>query len=225
VNRLDMVNMVVVHDGDADRVGSYFTYRDTYEWEKEQGEKKLAYARFELNTHNVFLRDNDSKLQVKIDSNMHDYYNHDDGMRIAIFKWFTAKTGAKIFGFFIAGEGRRIRQSLTQKYIDKNGNSVYKTIRKSELDTNRYQTYEKSDFVKSLANEIKEKKFIQSYNKGYESFFIMPGGTDLAIDPDEELVVNGAFTANKLKNAFLKLNKKKQVSRVMVSRFIEGIAG
>ena len=224
VNRLDMVNMVVVHDGDADRIGSYFAYRDTYEWEKEQGEKKLSHARFELNNHNVFLRDDDSKLQVKINSNMHDYYNYDDGMRLGIFNWFTAKTGAKIFGFFIAGENRRIRQNVTQKYINEKNESVYATIRKMNSLANHYHAYDKTDYVKQLCNEIKEKKFIQSYNKGYESFFIMPGGTDLAIDADEELVVSGTFTANKLKNAFLKMNKKKQVSRVMVSRFIEGIA-
>ena len=89
---------------------------------------------------------------------------------------------------------------------------------------NHYHAYDKTDYVKQLCNEIKENKFIQSYNKGYESFFIMPGGTDLAIEADDELVVSGTFTANKLKNAFLKMNKKKQVSRVMVSRFIEGIA-
>ena len=45
----------------------------------------------------------------------------------------------------------------------------------------------------------------------------------IAIENDE-FVITGVVTANKLKNAFLKMNKKRQVSRVMVSRFIEGIA-
>jgi ribonuclease I len=51
----------------------------------------------------------------------------------------------------------------------------------------------------------------------------MPGGSDLQIE-DEELVVTGTVTANKLKTAFMKMNKKKAVNRVMVSRFIDGIA-
>jgi hypothetical protein len=87
----------------------------------------------------------------------------------------------------------------------------------------RHIQYSKSDYVKELVNQMRENKFIQSYNKGYESFFIMPGGSDLSIENDE-LVINGAVTANKLKNAFMKMNKKKQFSRVMVSRFIDGIA-
>jgi ribonuclease I len=51
----------------------------------------------------------------------------------------------------------------------------------------------------------------------------MPGGSDLQIE-DEELVVTGTVTANKLKTAFMRMNKKKAVNRVMVSRFIDGIA-
>ena len=51
----------------------------------------------------------------------------------------------------------------------------------------------------------------------------MPGGRDIAVE-NEELQVEGKVTASKLKNAFMKMNKKRQVSRVMVSRFIDGIA-
>jgi hypothetical protein len=82
---------------------------------------------------------------------------------------------------------------------------------------------DKSDIVKDIVAKMKIEKFVQSYNKGYESFFIVPGGSDLQIE-DEELVVTGAVTANKLKTAFMKMNKKKAVNRVMVSRFIDGIA-
>jgi hypothetical protein len=70
---------------------------------------------------------------------------------------------------------------------------------------------------------LKQDKFLQSYNFGYDAFFIMPGGSDLNIE-DEELSITGNFTTNKLKTAFMKMNKKRQVNRVMVSRFIDGIA-
>jgi hypothetical protein len=52
---------------------------------------------------------------------------------------------------------------------------------------------------------------------------MMPGGSELGIE-DEELSVTGTVTAHKLKNAFMKMNKKKQINRVMVNRFIDGIA-
>jgi flagellar hook-basal body complex protein FliE len=38
------------------------------------------------------------------------------------------------------------------------------------------------------------------------------------------LQISGEVTQSKLKNAFMKMNKKKQVSRVFVNQFIKGIA-
>jgi hypothetical protein len=51
----------------------------------------------------------------------------------------------------------------------------------------------------------------------------LPSGEDLKIE-NEEIEIDGKFTANKLKNAFMKFNKKRQVNRVLVSKFIAGIA-
>ena len=220
VNNLDMVNLVIVHDGDADRINSTHNYRE----EMRDGKSETRYAPqwFENDSKNVFIRDGNKQMRVK--PVKHDYYtSHDEGLRVAMFDWFKAKTGVKIFGFFLAGEKTRMRQAVTQKYIDKNGNSVYKLVQKQYDTNNRYLSFDKTDFVKNLCSQIRENKFIESYNKGYDSFYIMPGGSDLSIE-DDELVISGNFTANKLKNAFLKMNKKRQFSRVMVSKFIEGIA-
>jgi hypothetical protein len=52
---------------------------------------------------------------------------------------------------------------------------------------------------------------------------LIPGGSDLDIEEDE-LSVEGNVTAAKLRTAFIKMNKKKQVSRVLVNRFIGEIA-
>jgi hypothetical protein len=170
---------------------------------------------------------NHGKQQLKVNKVPHDHYSYDDGMRIAIFDWFRKQTGAKIFGFFIAGDKYRQRDSVTQRFVNENGQTVYSIVKKqfNQLGGTSYRhiQYSKSDYVKELVNQMRENKFIQSYNKGYESFFIMPGGSDLSIESDE-LVINGAVTASKLKTAFMKMNKKKQFSRVMVSRFIDGIA-
>jgi hypothetical protein len=76
---------------------------------------------------------------------------------------------------------------------------------------------------KVLAKELKEKKFLESDNVGYDKFYLTPGGNDLKIE-NEDFEVNGKVTANKLKTAFMKFNKVRQVNRVMVSKFIQGIA-
>lgn len=217
VNNLDLVNLVVVHDGDADNSCSYMTENDM-----TPESTVLRPKRFYTPDVNVII--NHGKRQMKVANVPHDYYSYDDGLRVAIFDWFKKETGSKIFGFFIAGDKYRMRDSVTQRYVNQDGESVYATVKKQlGSPTARYINFSKTDYVKDLVAVLREHKFIQSYNKGYESFFIMPGGSDLSIENDE-LVINGAVTASKLKNAFMKMNKKKQFSRVMVSRFIDGIA-
>jgi hypothetical protein len=214
VNNLDLVNLVIVHDGDSDNINSYVRM--------EEGEKSWGY--FSPKDTNVILKGK-NKTEVKMQSFPHSYYNYDDGTRVGIYDWFRKQTGAKIFGFFLAGENSRMREAVTLKYINKDGDSVQDVVRKQlgMNNVNRYFDFRKSDYTKEICAKIRSEKFIQSYNKGYESFFILPGGSDLAIQQDE-LVIEGNVTAGKLKNAFMKMNKKKQVNRIMVSRFIDGIA-
>ena len=221
VNNLDLVNLVVVHDGDADNTSRVNVERDPHEWEK-QGEKIIRPTSFNSSRENVFIKDYESKLQVKIEPSILNGF-YDESFRIAIFDWFRAKTGAKIFGFFIAGQSRELRQALVHRYVNKDGKSISEILKEKYSSTHMMISPERSDIVKDIVAKMKSEKFIQSYNKGYEAFFIMPGGSDLQIE-DEELVVTGAVTANKLKTAFMRMNKKKAVNRVMVSRFIDGIA-
>ena len=221
VNNLDLVNLVVVHDGDADNTSRVNVERDPHEWEK-QGEKIIRPTSFNSSRENVFIKDYESKLQVKIEPSILNGF-YDESFRIAIFDWFRAKTGAKIFGFFIAGQSRELRQALVHRYVNKDGKSISEILKEKYSSTHMMILPERSDIIKDIVAKMKSEKFIQSYNKGYEAFFIMPGGSDLQIE-DEELVVTGAVTANKLKTAFMRMNKKKAVNRVMVSRFIDGIA-
>jgi hypothetical protein len=64
----------------------------------------------------------------------------------------------------------------------------------------------RSEFVHSLSKKLKSEKFLESFNPGYDSFFMMPGGSEMNIE-DDELSVTGTVTASKLKNAFMKMNK------------------
>jgi len=74
-----------------------------------------------------------------------------------------------------------------------------------------------------LVKDMKKDNFVISYNTGYDAFYIIRGGNDAVIG-DEELKIEGNFTAGKLKTAFSKLNKAKQSNRVLATRFIERIA-
>ena len=217
VNNLDLVNLVIVHDGDADN-SSRYNVENVISPEKTI----ISSKSFSLTESNVYITHD--RKQFKVKESRHDYYSYDDGLRVGIFDWFTKQTDSKIFGFFIAGDRYRMREGVTQRYGNDKGESVYAIVKKQYgANCPRYINFSKSDFVKDLVTELRDNKFLQSHNEGYESFFIIPGGSDLNIENDE-LVINGAVTAGKLKSAFMKMNKKKQFSRVMVSRFIDGIA-
>jgi hypothetical protein len=52
---------------------------------------------------------------------------------------------------------------------------------------------------------------------------LIAGGNELSTE-DEEIEIEGKMTTKKLVTAFAKYNKKKAVNRVLVSKFIQGIA-
>jgi hypothetical protein len=71
--------------------------------------------------------------------------------------------------------------------------------------------------------QLKKEKYLESKNVGYDSFYIIPAGSDLSVD-DESFEVNGKATTATLTKAFMKFNKTRQINRVLVSRFITQIA-
>jgi hypothetical protein len=96
------------------------------------------------------------------------------------------------------------------KYCDKNGNHL-------PYNADMW------DIKKELAKKFRKEKYLLSKNPGFDSFFFINGGDDLLAE-DEELEIEGKITSAKLKNAFMKYNKSKQINRILVSKFIEGIA-
>ena len=195
INNLDLVNLVIVHDGDSDSTNIYFAPPDQYSYPNDRTIKT-----FNIHRENVFLRQGKNTFNMKPGVDIY------ESVRISFFDWYKHETGAKIFGFFIAGKGSELKHGIGRRY--------YNEEQKLEPDPEKWSL---------LVKQIKKDKFIESNNPSYNGFYIIPGGSDLSVE-DEELVVTGNVTASKLKTAFLKMNKKKQVNRVLVSRFIDGIA-
>ena len=81
----------------------------------------------------------------------------------------------------------------------------------------------KDDLNSEDIKKFKEEKFLISNTKGYNSFYLISGGSNLQTE-EEEMEIDGKVTSGKLKNAFMKMTKKKQVNRVLVSKFIQQMA-
>jgi hypothetical protein len=203
-NNLDIVNMVLLHDGDSDSLNSYYANNEYY------------HKSFHVSSSNVVLRDDKNKFQAQLKN-----LDYDCGLREGVFNWYQKTTDTKIIGFFItSGNNSQMKQSVLRRYHDKDGKTIYDMAEKFE----RYQqNYQQDIMARELTKAMKEARFLESNNRGYKKFFLIPGGSDLDVE-NETLQIEGNITPLKLKNAFIKMNKKRQISRVLVNRFIGEIA-
>ena len=79
------------------------------------------------------------------------------------------------------------------------------------------------EYSDKYAKLLRKEKLLECKRPGYANFFLIPGGDDLKV-ADDTLNVNGKVTSGKLANAFMKMNKSRKINRVLVSKFIGGIA-
>ena len=202
-NNLDIVNLAIIHDGDADIVGCIID---------NNGFERSVYS-------NLVITDPKTKYQVQYNL-ADDYYKRANDMRSEFFNWYRQTTGAKIFGFFLVAGKSQAKSVLPYRYYDKNGKNI---LNKDDITRQEMFNLKNSYEMKSKIDEMFDNKCLVSYSPGYNEFYLVPGGSDLHIQ-DDEIEVNGKVTVSKLKNAFLKYNKRRQLNRVLATKFIEGIA-
>jgi hypothetical protein len=207
-NNLDLTSLVIVHDGDADYCSSVWKDKEYSDYTGNIAVKKVTTGYDTYNT-NVIITDKVNKIQIKCATSSRWELNE------VILEWFRKVTNSKVFGFFLTVNNYQGKAAIQRYYQDD------EVVNLGDMRYKNYETY--IALEKKLIKQYKTEKFVQSFNKGYDSFFIVAGGTDL-ITENEELEVEGNITASKLKSAFMKFNKKKAINRVLVSRFIAGIA-
>jgi hypothetical protein len=219
-NNLDMTSLVIVHDGDSDWT-NYYNNEVDYPTENGGTERKVVYNSIDTYSKNVIFRDTKNNFEMKITGTR----NRDIYMQVAL-EWFRKVTGSKVFGFFLIPDSRPswVRGTISHRYVLEDGKTYAEKIEEVRKDPNRWNLQHQIDeTVKQVAKQLKTEKFLVSNTPGFNSFFLVSGGDDLKTESDE-IEIEGKVTANKLKTAFMKMNKKKQINRVLVSKFIQGIA-
>lgn len=216
-NNLDITSLVIVHDGDADNASQYNV---EYDRKKEDGSiEKLVYGYgFDIRTSNIVVRDRKNKFEYvfKPDNiKSYAYYTNEELLRSAL-EWIRVVGKTKVFGFFIlASRHGQAKNAIRGRYHFEDGSTIDEMRR-----SNMGKAYETE---KELIKKFKSEKFLISNTKGYNSFYLIAGGSELQTE-EEEIEIDGKITSNKLKTAFMKMAKKKQVNRVLVSKFIQGMA-
>jgi len=77
--------------------------------------------------------------------------------------------------------------------------------------------------INALRNVLKKEKVLVCESMGYDEYYFVPGGQNLAI-ADEELNVNGDMTRGKMAKGFASYMRGKTVNRVLLNKFVEQIA-
>ena len=112
-------------------------------------------------------------------------------------------SGMNVVGFFLAGSGRK------------------GTVARN---TWRYILMGATTTVDAAMAEMRKNKVVVLDSKGYDQYYILPGGAALAVENDgldDKLV--GA-SKGKLKTAFAKSNKGRIQSRVLLNKFVGMVA-
>ena len=205
---------VIVHDGDADNNHHYVGSSDS----------SRPYNVESIDTYNtnVNIVDKKYKYQFKVNSEkIRSSYYHYDFLLEATLDWFSKTTNSKVFGFFIVPPSpSNIKSVVTHRYFNAQGKTVF-DIEHDLVKAKEFKHH--SEIVKEIVKDFRAEKLLVSNNPGYNKFFMIIGGKDL-ITEDDEIEIEGKVTSNKLKTAFMKFNKKRLVNRVLVNKFIEGIA-
>jgi len=216
-NNLDLTSLVIVHDGDSD---SSAHYNVEYEHKNSEGEvtKYVRSYSFDIHQYNVVVRDRKNKFEyaMKMDNKKDYSYHTNEVLLRSALEWIRVVGKTKVFGFFIlASRQNSTKNAIRNRYHFEDGTTI-EDMRKN----NSIGAYEKE---KELIRKFKQDKFLIANTAGYNSFYLIAGGVDLQTE-EEQIEIDGKVTSHKLKTAFMKMAKKKQVNRVLVSKFIQGMA-
>ncbi|MFZ9848070.1 MAG: hypothetical protein ACO3EE_07970 [Flavobacteriales bacterium] len=211
-HNLDLTSLIIVHDGDSDSINYCY---ETVEVDDYNTGKKVQIKRhkhFSPRYSNVIVRDGSNKFEMQL---------KDDNLLDVALHWFRKVTNSKVFGFFLTESyARAMKGALYNRYVYENGKSLEEMYK----ETRQQRDYMKFEEARtSLMKKFRSDKFLVSNNPGYNSFYLVMGGDELKTT-NEELEIEGKVTSGKLKNAFMKLNKRKALNRILVSKFIQGIA-
>jgi hypothetical protein len=215
-NNIDLTSLIIVHDGDADST-NYRTVET--EMETHEGTKTwMSNEVFDSRYSNVILRDSKNKFEYQLKSSAKQNYQYatNEQLLLGVLEWIRVVGKTKVFGFFILpSRPSHAKAAIRNRFFFENGLSIQNM--RNEPNTPAW------DIEKALIKKFKEEKFLISNTKGYNSFYLISGGSNLQTE-EEELEIDGKVTSGKLKNAFMKMTKKKQVNRVLVSKFIQQMA-
>lgn len=200
-NGLDIVNTIFIHDGDSNETRAVIT---KFEESEDHNGNKKAYpiAKWCGSGVNLYLQDKKARFSVKVGRNRNDTETN------GLLLWLKAKTDTQVFGFFVS---TKMADAINYRYVSEEGSN--------------WLSWAEGKEVKKLA---RKQKFVQSFNKGFDSFFILNDSNKLNTDDEDEFEFEvkdkNKINTRNLASQFVKMSSQKSVNRVLATKFVEKIA-
>jgi len=161
-----------------------------------------SYGSYLYDKEGIIIQDHKTRFQ-SMTNNRH----RNDNITHTLLKWLKHSTGTQVFGFFVS---RKMADAIGYRYVTKDNRSWLGYAERKEV-----------------VAKARKQKFLESNIAGFDSFFILNDSKKLTTDNEEfefEVKDQSKINTRSLASQFTKMNKAREVNRILATKFIQKIA-
>lgn len=177
----------------------------------------------------IFLTDGDSNW-TRFKDNSQYSYPIVDGKRVKkVYVYQDPKT-KKEYSLNSAGDTREVTTMLLKVLKDRTGSNLvgfylYESSNFQSVQRKFFDATEMNEYMKNNSKLWNEKFFVPVTTSGYDEYYIINPKSFRQSAVPEVLNVDSSMTKTKVAKEFLKFSEKKAINRLLLSRFMERVAG
>jgi hypothetical protein len=177
----------------------------------------------------IFLTDGDSNWTNFKDSSTHEY-SPISGQRIRKIYIYQDPKTKKEYTLSDGGDTRALTTALLKVLKDRtNSNLVgfylYESSSFTHVQRRFFDAFDVSEYTKNNSKLWNEKFFVPVMTAGYDEYYIINPKSFRSSEVPEKLNVDSTMSKSKVAKEFLRFSEKKAINRLLLSRFMERVAG
>ena len=160
------------------------------------------YGSYLYDKEGIIIQDHKTRFQ-SMTNNRH----RNDNITHTLLKWLKHSTGTQVFGFFVS---RKMTDAIGYRYVTEDNRSWLGYAERKEV-----------------VAKARKQKFLESNIAGFDSFFILNDSKKLTTDNEEfefEVKDQNKINTRNLASQFTKMNKAREVNRILATKFVQKIA-
>lgn len=178
----------------------------------------------------IFLTDGDSNWTRFKDNSQYSSYHTVDGKRVKKIYIYQDPKTKKEYTLYSAGDTRELTITLLKVLKDRTGSNLvgfylYESANFQSVQRKFFDATEMNEYMKNNSKLWSEKFFVPVTTSGYDEYYIINPKSFKQSAVPEVLNVDPTMSKNKVAKEFLKFSEKKAINRLLLSRFMERVAG